>query len=245
MDYLNYAAEFQPIMVSDKPVVDQELLEIPIPTYNLDIKRGLPSKQVEEPIQYKTYWKSSNKATVVPQSSIKDIYKQFVSSWEGNKLTNTPGDKGGLTNNGITLNTWKAFGSDKNKDGVIDAKDLALMTEQDHTNILDEKFWKVAKADDINNPYLAAYVVDWMWGTGPKAFKKMHEAFGLKPQSKMTQPLIDKLNANPGRAFNILHNARKQFYINIAKNDPSQEKFLKGWLRRADSITLNGMTLNK
>jgi len=43
-------------------------------------------------------------------------------------MTNTSGDRGGLTNNGITLSTWKSVGKDKNNDGVVDAKDLALMT---------------------------------------------------------------------------------------------------------------------
>ena len=244
MDYLSYAAEFQPILPSDRDVVDPELLNISIPTYRLDNKKALPSKQNDN-TEYSVYWGANRWVPPVEKSSIKDAYKQFISSWEGNKITNNVGDRGGLTNNGITLSTWKTFGSDKNGDGVINEKDLSLITNEDHNDILDERFWKVAKADEIYNPYLAAYVVDWMWGTGPKAFRKMHEAFGLKPQSKMTPELLGQLNADPGVAFNTLKKARKQFYRNIVKNDPSQNKFLNGWLRRADAISLDGLQLNQ
>jgi hypothetical protein len=46
MDYLNYAAEFQPMSVlpSDKLSIDEELATIPVPTVRLDTKRALPSK---------------------------------------------------------------------------------------------------------------------------------------------------------------------------------------------------------
>lgn len=247
MDYLNYAAEFQPMSVlpSDRLSIDEELATIPVPTVRLDTKRALPYKQNEEPVKYSTYWGSQKWFPQVQKTGIKEAYKQFVTSWEGGRLTNTPGDRGGLTNNGITIGTWRTVGKDKNGDGKIDEKDLALMTQADHDSILEERFWNAARADEIYNPYLAAYVVDWMWGSGPGAFKKMHEAMGLKPQSKMTQQLLDHLNRNPNEAFNNLYNARIQFYKNIVARDSSQKKFLKGWIRRANAITLNGMTLNQ
>lgn len=46
MDYLNYAAEFQPMSVlpSDRLSIDEELATIPVPTVRLDTKRALPYK---------------------------------------------------------------------------------------------------------------------------------------------------------------------------------------------------------
>lgn len=247
MDYLNYASEFQPINVlpNDRTVIDQPLLDIPIPTHRLDTKRALPSKQQEQPIEYSVYWGSQRWFPREEKASVKEVYKQFINSWEGKKLAKVSGDRGGLTNNGITIGTWKAVGKDKNGDGKIDEQDLALMSSQDHSDILEQRFWNAARADEIYNPYLAAYVVDWMWGSGPGAFKNMHKAFGLKPKTSMTQELLDKINNDASYAYNTLNRARKQFYKNIVANDPTQEKFLKGWLRRADAITLNGMVLNR
>lgn len=242
MDYLDYRVKYSPIKLPNTKIsIDEELVKTPIPTHNLDTKRGMKITEPVDTKNYSIYWS----APQWKHYDIKQAYKQFVTSWEGGGLSKTEGDKGGLTNNGITLNTWKSVGKDKNRDGIIDEKDLTLMSEQDHDDILQSRFWNVARADEINNPYLAAYVVDWMWGSGPKAFKKMHETFGLKPQSQMTQGLLDALNARPEESFAALKESRKQFYRNIVKNDPSQSKFLNGWLRRADAISLNGFTMNK
>lgn len=247
MDYLSYIKKFTPMTVlpNDKTTVSKPLLEMYIPTRSIDAKRALPSKQEYDDTEYKVYWGQRIQNNIIRSGGIKDLYKQFVGSWEGRKMTNTSGDRGGLTNNGITLSTWKSVGKDKNNDGVVDAKDLALMTQADHDNILEERFWNAARADEIVNPYLAAYVVDWTWGTGPTAFKKMHQAFGLKPQSKMTNELLSHLNANPISSFNTLVKARINFYKDLVHSNPSQQKFLKGWLKRANAITLEGLTFNK
>ena len=242
MDYSRYASQYQPITLpsDNKPSLEEPLLHIPIPTVKLDNKRAITPKIQEEPTQYNIFW---TQRTINNTTSIKDAYKMFVDKAEGQRLAKVAGDRGGLTNNGITLNTWKAYGSDKNGDGKIDEKDLALMTKEDHSNILETRFWNAARADEINNPYLAAYVVDWMWGSGPGAFRQMHKALGLKPQAKMTQELLDTLNSDPENSYNLLHNARRQFYKDIVAKDASQAKFLKGWLRRADAISLNGFTI--
>lgn len=248
MDFLNYISEYKQMNVlpKDRASVDQELLSIPVPTKKLDTKRALPSKQVGDEIpEYKVYWGSMAWIPPVERNSVKENYKRFVDSWEGKKLTKVDGDRGGLTNNGITMGAWKSFGKDKNGDGKIDESDLALISRKDHSDILEQRFWNAARADEIINPFLAAYVVDWTWGSGPGAFKHMHKAFGLAPQSKMSQQLLDRLNSDASYAYITLNNARKKFYKNIVAKDPSQKKFLKGWLRRADAIDLNGMRFNK
>ena len=247
MDFLNYISEYKQMNVlpKDRASIDEKLLNIPIPTTKLDSKRALLSKQEQETPEYKVYWGSMAWRPPVERANIKDTYKLFVDSWEGKKLSKIEGDKGGLTNNGITLNTWRSFGKDKNGDGKVDEHDLALMSNKDHSDILEQRFWNAARADEVVNPYLAAYVVDWTWGSGPKAFKYMHKAFGLAPQSKMSQQLLDRLNSDASSAYITLNKARKQFYRNIVTKDPSQKKFLKGWLKRADAIDLNGMKLNE
>lgn len=239
MEYLDYAINYDPITLpNDKKSVPTSILETPIPTSKLDSKRAIQSKEVVP--KFELTWSSHNWT----HYNVKDEYRKFLTSWEGGNLHKVAGDRGGLTNNGITLSTWKKFGSDKNGDGKVDDKDLAMITTQDQDNIFQQRFWSPARADEIRNPYLAAYVVDWMWNSGPKAFKSMHEAFGLKPQSKMTQGLLNALNDNPQGAFGALQNARKNYYYKIVRNDPTQAKFLKGWLRRADAITLDGFVFN-
>ena len=243
MDYSNYQVKYieNPTFVSKIPELES-YEPISISNLQMDNAEPLPSTQLimqeEEPQN-----PIKKKRKTVYTKDFKDRFREYLTSWEGGRLAKVSGDRGGLTNNGITIGTWKAYGKDKNGDGVIDNKDLAVMSEQDRNDILENRFWKVAKADQITNPNLAAYVVDWMWTSGPGAFKSMHRAFGLKPQARMTDELLSAINSNTQQAYNILHNKRENFYRDIVARDPSQAKFLRGWLRRANAITLNDMKL--
>jgi len=69
-----------------------------------------------------------------------------IFKWEGG-WADKKNDRGGKTNMGVTLATWKAVGYDKNGDGIIDAEDLKLLTRQD---VVDH-YWNRWQADQINN----------------------------------------------------------------------------------------------
>lgn len=51
-------------------------------------------------------------------------------------------ERGGKTNMGITLSTWRSMGYDKNGDGIIDVKDHKLITKEDVYNLFYKYFWK-------------------------------------------------------------------------------------------------------
>lgn len=46
----------------------------------------------------------------------------FILKWEG-EFVNDPLDKGGATNKGVTIATWRNVGYDKDGDGDIDVDD--------------------------------------------------------------------------------------------------------------------------
>ena len=58
-----------------------------------------------------------------------DILWPFVKSWEGG-FADHPNDKGGPTNMGVTIGTWKSQGYDKDGDGDIDVDDLSDRIER-------------------------------------------------------------------------------------------------------------------
>ena len=68
---------------------------------------------------------------------------------------------------GVTLNTWKKVGYDKDNDGDIDVKDLKLITKDDVINkVLKPYYWDKWKANEINNQSIANILVDWLWTSG-------------------------------------------------------------------------------
>ena len=64
-----------------------------------------------------------------------------ILKWEGGYV-NDPLDKGGATNMGVTLETWRNVGHDKDGDGDIDAEDIKLLNVEDATMVM-KKFMTV------------------------------------------------------------------------------------------------------
>ena len=87
-----------------------------------------------------------------------------IAKWEGGFVKDKL-DKGGATNMGITLATWKQTGFDKDGDGDIDEQDIKLLNSSDFKVIL-KKYWDKWQADKIVNQSVAEILVDWVWGSG-------------------------------------------------------------------------------
>jgi Putative secretion activating protein len=165
-----------------------------------------------------------------------ELLAPILFKWEG-KWSDDASDKGGKTNMGITLSTWKACGYDKDGDHDIDSDDLRLITKEDVVNLLRKYYWNRWQADLIKNQSIANILVDWVWNSGAWGIKIPQELLDLKVDGLVGAKTISAINAaNPELLFAKIWNAREKFFQNLAKNDPSQAKFLKGWLNRLDDF---------
>lgn len=154
------------------------------------------------------------------------LYYEHTLKWEGgSKLHNVEGDSGGWTKYGIAYNY--------NKHHFKSLDDFKAMTFEKACEITYENYY-LALYLDLVNPDAREQLFDIAFNAGVKrAFILAQRALGLTDDGvcgKVTKACLKNLdNAK-------LYNERVKFYMSLAKNNPKLNKFLKGWLNRANDF---------
>lgn len=165
-----------------------------------------------------------------------DVLAPFIFSYEG-VYGNDPVDRGGATKYGVTIGTWKMQGYDKDRDGDIDVDDLKAITLDDAKMIMRKNFWNKWQADAIKDQSIANCLVDWVWASGVYGIKIPQAKLGVLADGVVGPKTIAALNRqNPKEFFAWLKDRRREYLQKFVQNQPKQKKFLRGWLRRLDSI---------
>lgn len=162
----------------------------------------------------------------------------FILSYEGG-FSNHPADKGGPTNKGVTIKTWRSVGYDKDGDGDIDVDDLRLLTDDDVINrVLKPHYWDRWKADEIKSQSIANLVVDWVWASGKHGITNVQRILGVKADGIVGPKTLAALNGHKNQKylFARIHAARVTFIENLCIKERSQKQFRTGWLRRLNAI---------
>ncbi len=161
----------------------------------------------------------------------------FILRWEGGYV-NDPLDRGGATNKGVTIATWRKVGYDKDGDGDIDVDDLKKLTDEDVLNrVLKPHYWDRWKADQIESQQVANILVDWVWASGAYGIKIPQRILGLKIDGIVGPKTLAAVNsADPKELFYKIKAEREAFLNRIVESTPSQRRFIKGWLNRLNAI---------
>ena len=156
----------------------------------------------------------------------------FILKWEGG-FSIVKNDRGGATCKGVTLATFRSvYGQEKN------VNDLKYMTDAQWMHIFKKLFWDKCKADDIQDQSVANILVDWAWNSGAvNPIKALQRCVGVTADGIVGQRTLAAVNSkSPLSLFGALKQKRIEFYNNIVAKDPTQKKFLKGWLNRTNHI---------
>lgn len=163
-----------------------------------------------------------------------DVLFPVILRMEGG-YTNDKSDKGGATNKGVTLATFTAWRKSQGKRTPTIAQ-LKALTDKEAKAIYKTLFWDKWMADGIRSQAVANIVVDWYINSGTKAVKRVQTMLGTKSDGIVGKITLALLNAQGDSIFDRIFDARVAFYHAIVDTDPTQQKFLNGWMNRLRTI---------
>lgn len=161
-----------------------------------------------------------------------ELLKPFILQWEGG-FVDDPIDRGGATNKGITIGTFRSF---YGKDATVEQ--LKNISDEQWLHIFKSGYWDPWKADEITSQSIANIVVDWAWASGTgTSIKQVQRLLGVEPDGIVGPKTLSAINSADQRMlFAEIHAARLKFVDNIVQRDPTQVRFLKGWKNRINNI---------
>lgn len=167
-----------------------------------------------------------------------EILRPFILSWEGG-YANVPGDRGGATNKGVTLTTFRSVYGQKST-----VEDLKAMTDDQWFAIYQKRYWNRWSATAINSQAIANLLVDWVWASGVYGIKLPQKVLGVKIDGIVGNKTIGAINSYPDQheLFVKLWKEREAFFMRIGVG--TQKKFLRGWLNRLNGIRWDRLVLN-
>lgn len=166
------------------------------------------------------------------------IWAEHVKKFEGGYANNVF-DKGKETMCGCCrmyhphLKVWNSLDALRTK-----AEKKKYQPTQEEWNELYEvyykNYWLPVKADYFDDINVSMQLADFGFGSGTvTAIKQLQKMLGITVDGKVGPQTIGTANAQP-RVYQRLKETRDEFYRNIVRRDPTQEIFLKGWLRRSE-----------
>ena len=154
-------------------------------------------------------------------------FEKMIHNEGGYRLSNTIGDHGGMTYAGISRKyhpDWPGW-------DLINSNDPALTAMV--KDFYHEKYWNKIQGGMIQDQSAAEALFDFAVSAGVKTAVKLAQiTIGTTPDGIIGPESLAKLNSVTGfeGKYFVAKTAR---YAEICNRDPSQKKFLLGWINRA------------
>lgn len=185
-------------------------------------------------------------------ANFEEAYKK-TSVFEGG-YTNDEDDAGGETYRGVARNFWPKWSgwlivdlykntADFQKGDIHSPKTwrqiTAILQTNERLNILakqfyQKNFWDTICGDLIVDQRVANNIYDWEVNSGEGyPAKASQRIVGATVDGDIGPKTVSAINTyDPDEFIKKFKDAREAFCRRIVANDPSQEKFLDGWIKR-------------
>lgn len=147
--------------------------------------------------------------------------------------SNVTADKGGATNRGVTAATF----TEAKRLGLVKASTVHDLTVEDVERVYWSLYWLPSHAQELPAP-LDLCLFDAYVNHRPQVAVRLIQAgVGVEQDGIFGPKTVD--GAHLVQAVTAIERycyERERFYRQIVKNDPTQERFLRGWLNRVAHV---------
>lgn len=171
-----------------------------------------------------------------------DAWFDQALKYEGKVNEDVPGDRGGPTKWGITLGrlaTIKGMREPKRGTPAFAAlkSELFALSPDAIKDIYRRDYWLAVRADELPAG-LDFACADYGLNSGPsRAVKALQKICGNSQTGTMDDETIAEATAfDRGEIITLYMNERARFLNAIVASNPTQRKFLRGWLSRAADV---------
>lgn len=157
----------------------------------------------------------------------------FVLKWEGSQFTNDPDDHGGATRLGVTQRVYDAY---RRRLGQA-LQSVKFITMPEVRSIYRRGYWAPVQADRMPAPLdLVLFDTGVLMGVG-RAARLLQASLGVSVDGVIGSGTLGALGvADPLSVAREVAALREGRLRRIAEADPSQRKFLRGWLNRLNDL---------
>ncbi len=213
-----------PQHIDTPPYMRASLTVDNIAKYNLKTHNGGCT-----PPEHSNHWKNAILTSGKYQSSVPAFEKFMITVFrkEGECVSDTH-DHGGYTCYGCASNDL-CHGIDMQNITREKVEDLAYL-----------QIYKKYNIDELPDAF-RGYLLWGMWDSGPiTGIKQFQSTLGVPTTGQIDKTTIYGAEHYTGDFAATYTKNREQFYRNIVARDPSQEKFLKGWLNGLQLLQPSG-----
>ena len=157
---------------------------------------------------------------------------RFILRWEGG-FVDDPADRGGRTNRGVTQRTYDSW---RSRQGLA-PRDVKDIEEAEVSAIYEGDYWIPPRCDILASPLdLAEFDTAVNMGVR-RSVRILQTVLGCGVDGAFGDTTkTAAANCDPGDAVVQYCKVREGIYRGIVQRDPTQARFLKGWMNRLNAL---------